>query len=78
MTGELLEGDPYIGLWNYIIETAEHLYMLQDLMHSARIKQALGMNRHKGMGTSWRESNQNYVTIKQQIHSIETVTQING
>ena len=40
--------------------------------------QALGMNRHKGMGTSWRESNQNYVTIKQQIHSIETVTQING
>ena len=48
------------------------------LMHSTRIKQALGMNRDKEMGTSWREFNQNYVTIKQQIHSIETVTQING
>ena len=34
--------------------------------HSTGIKQALGVNRYKGMGTSWRESNQNYVTIRQQ------------
>ena len=35
------------------------------LMHSTKIKHALGVNRHKGMSTSGRESNQNYVTIKQ-------------
>ena len=35
------------------------------LMHSIRIKQALGVNRYKGMGTGLKRIGQNYVTIKQ-------------
>ena len=55
MKGEILQSDPYNGLCISIIETAECLYMLQDYCQTnalARIKHALGMNRHKGMGTS--------------------------
>ena len=29
-TGEILKYDPYIGVCNSIIKTAERLYMLQD------------------------------------------------
>ena len=29
-TGEILKCDPYNGICNSSIETAEHLYMLQD------------------------------------------------
>ena len=53
MTGEILKGDPYIGVCNSSIETAERLCMLQDYcqtMHSTGIKQALGMNRCKRNG----------------------------
>ena len=30
MKGEIFKGDPYNGLCISIIETAEHLYMIQD------------------------------------------------
>ena len=30
MKGEILQSDPYNGLCISVIETAEHLYMLQD------------------------------------------------
>ena len=30
LTGDRLKGDPYLGVCNSSIETAERLYMLQD------------------------------------------------
>ena len=30
MTGEILKGDPAIGVCNSGIETSEHLYLIQD------------------------------------------------
>ena len=75
MTGEIFKGDSYNKLWN---QTFKHWQQMSAsacfktivrTRHSTGIKQALGVNRYKGMGTSWRESNQNYVTIRQQSSS---------
>ena len=29
MTGEILKGDPYIGVWNQALTTPEHLYLIK-------------------------------------------------
>ena len=52
LTGDRLKCDPYNGVCNSIIETAEHLYMLQDYCqtNAFKAKQALGVNRNKRNG----------------------------
>ena len=55
MKGETFKGDPYNRICNQALATDERLCMLQDYCgtrYSTGIKQALGMNRYKGMGTS--------------------------
>ena len=51
-TGETLKCDPYIRVCNSSMETAEHLYMLQDYCqtNTFRAKQALGVNSNKRYG----------------------------
>ena len=54
-TGEILKCDPYKGVCYSIIETAEHLYMLQDYCqtNAFKAKQALGVNSNKRYGYNY-------------------------